>query len=64
MLNDETQLLQFGSSIEREYFSYYDDLAARFSSWNQFPSEEDPHTLYKFVSLEVNLNKDLIETSR
>ena len=29
-----------------------------------FPSEEDPNARYKSVSLEVNLNKDIIQINR
>ena len=46
------------------FYSYIDDLTQRYSAWNYFPTKENPNSLYKFTSIEINLNKDLKQINR
>lgn len=47
--------MQLGYSQDTDFFSYSSDLP-RISSWNKYPSPEDPYSRYKFTSLEVNFS--------
>ena len=55
MLSDETQIFQVGYSQDTEYYEYWSKLPET-SSWNKFPTEENPLARYKFTSLEVNFS--------
>ena len=57
ILSDETQVLQLGYSEERIFYSYHRKLPEA-SSWNIFPSEQNPLSRYKFTSVEVNHSPD------
>ena len=58
-MSDETELVQFGFSTDTLFNSYDDNITPQYSAWNKFPTEQDPHSLYKYASVEINLNKDL-----
>ena len=60
MISDETQIVQFGNSVDREFNSFVDNITPQYSSWSNFPTDDNPLNLYKFASFEVNLNKDLV----
>ena len=62
-LEDETQILQFGYSEDREFYSYLPETPAP-SAWNKFPSKEDPFSRYKFTSLEVNFSPNSLTINR
>ena len=64
MIEDETGFVQVGTVTEREYTSYLDNITPLYSSWNKFPTDQDPYSLYKYASFEINLNKGLQVTSR
>ena len=51
--------MQVGNSDDRYFTSHVDNIAPKFSSWSNYPSKEDPLSLYKFSSLEINLYRDL-----
>ena len=60
MVSDETQFVQFGFEVEREYLTYKEQLTPIYSAWNSFPTKDNPYALYKYASLEVNLSKDMV----
>ena len=60
MISDETQIIQLGDSVDREFNSFVNNITPNFSSWSNFPTDEKPLNLYKFASFEINLNKDLV----
>ena len=60
MISDETQIVQFGNSVDREFNSFVDNITPQYSSWSNFPTDDKPFNLYKFASFEINLNKDLV----
>ena len=55
---DETSFLQLG---QQKSFSFFDFELNKVvpSFWNKFPSEKEPENRYKFVSINVNQDKDL-----
>lgn len=40
MISDETQLVQFGNSVDREYNSFVDNITPLVSSWSNFPTDD------------------------
>ena len=56
-------MLQFGLANEIEFYDYKVN-PNEVSSWNRYPTEEDPSRKYKFTSIEFNLSTDLKITSR
>ena len=64
MVSDETQLFQLGESEDREFHSYVDNIKSMYSAWQDFPTEENPYTLYKYASMEINLFKDMRQINR
>ena len=56
-------MLQLGFSEEIEFFEYQTSSSLP-SSWNRYPTEEDPSRKYKFTSIEWNLSSDLKITNR
>ena len=54
-LEDESLLFQMGFSQDYS-FNEYDHEFPQPSSWNKFPTVENPSRKYKFTSLEVNLS--------
>ena len=63
-LSDETDLVQLGYSTDTKFNSYDNVINPQYSSWTTFPTDEDPFSLYKYASVEVNLNKDLAMINR
>lgn len=63
LLEDETQLFQFGYADEKEFYSYEMGLPQP-SAWNKFPTKEQPLTRYKFSSLEVWFGQDSLTINR
>ena len=58
MLSDETELVQYGMSVE-DYFNEFKHAGAAYpSSWTKYPTDEDPYTKYKFTSIEINFSQD------
>ena len=46
-------------------FNSYDNIInPQYSAWTNFPSDKDPFALYKYASVEINLNKDLAMINR
>ena len=60
---DESQTLQLGFSDDLEFYTFSVD-AARSSSWNKFPTPENPSTRYKFTSVEIILDPDKLVVNR
>ena len=52
--------MQFGFSEDTEYFGYDPDFKTFPSSWNVYPTPEEPGSKYKFVGFEISFKKDLI----
>ena len=46
------------------FYSYVDSLDQKISSWNIYPTKENPNTRFKFTSVELNLNKDIDQINR
>ena len=57
--SDESSLLQgvSGPYVD-DFFSSSRDNQITYSSWNQFPTEDNPNGLYKFVSFSVSRDLD------
>ena len=64
LLSDQTDFLQLGSSYSRYFYSGFNDLNPQPSSWNKFPTEEDPFAQYKFCSVSFELDKNLRQINR
>lgn len=63
--SDETDLVQLGNKDETDFYNLnMQTFQLGVSSWNLYPTEEDPGSLYKFTSLYMKVSRDLIETSR
>ena len=46
------------------FYSIVNEFKQQISSWNNYPTKEDPDALYKFTSIEVNFNKDINQINR
>lgn len=57
MLSDETTLLQFGYSNEKQFLTYVNRGNVP-SSWNKFPTKQSPGTRYKYTAIEINFSSD------
>ena len=55
MLEEETEYLQYGQYTESEYFQYFMGFPQA-SSWNTFPTTENPSSRYKYISVELNMS--------
>lgn len=65
LLNDDTEIVQVGDSVERYYNSYIEEkLIPKYSAWNTPITEDNPTNRYKFASLEVNMSRDLRQIDR
>ena len=62
-LEDESQVFQVGFSQDYTFHDYSHFLPQP-SSWNKFPTKEDPSRRYKFTSLEVNMSLDKLVVNR
>jgi len=60
---DESQTLQLGFAEEIEFYKFSVD-AARASSWNKFPTPQNPSTRYKYSSVEIILDPDKLVVNR
>ena len=63
MLEDETDILQYGVTKQTNFYTNT-MLSSAVSSWNKFPTPENPLTRYKFTSFEVNFSPDFHTISR
>ena len=52
-----------GGSVDTFYYTHLDPVNKP-TSWNTYPSESNPDALYKFASLNIALNRDLIVNHR
>ena len=59
VLSDETDFLQLGQQSETLFYSAFNDMSPNPSSWNSFPTEEDPEAQYKFFSVSFEFDKHL-----
>ena len=62
-LSDETQIFQFGYSEDRNFYSFFSKVPEA-SAWNNFPTEKNPLSRYKFSSIEVNFSADQQRVNR
>ena len=62
-LNDETSLVQLGQSAVT-MFHDYTPATINASSFNRFPTKEKPNRNYKFTSLSIDRNLDLVSINR
>ena len=59
-LTDETSFVQVGQSTTKTFYGKNDSsMLSQASSWDVFPTKQNPFTKYKFTSVEINLNKTL-----
>ncbi len=56
-------MLQYGLSNDMTFYEY-SHTATKPSSWNKYPTPEDPSRRYKFVSLEVIVGLDKLVVGR
>lgn len=59
MLTDETDFLQLGQQTLTTFYSAVNDMNPNPSSWNVFPTKENPLAQYKFMSVSFELDKSL-----
>ena len=64
LLADETQFLQLGTEIETFFYSAFNDMDPNPSSWNTFPTPENPLAQYKYMSVSFELDKNLRQINR
>ena len=62
-LEDEVSFLQYGQQEESSFYNY-NLKSFEPSSWIIFPTAEKPNTLYKYVSVEINLSQDVVNWNR
>ena len=55
--------MQYGQEVETEFMSHSLSLAMP-SAWNRFPTVENPSLQYKYLSVEFNLDMDLMSWQR
>ena len=64
-LNDATDLFQIFDGEDKKFYApVTENFQVKDSSWNEFPSELEPDNKYKFYSLHVSTNSDLLEINR
>lgn len=54
-LEDESSYLQYGQEAEYEFYAY-ELPPPKPSSWNDYPTPENPLGLFKYGSIEINLS--------
>lgn len=59
LLEDESSYLQYGQETETEYVSFSLSQALP-SAWIYFPTAENPSTRFKYLSVEINFDMDLV----
>ena len=62
-LHDESDYLQFGQEENYEFYAY-ELPPPKPSSWNVYPTRENPQGIFKYGSIEVNMSQDLITWNR
>ena len=62
-LEDESDMFQYGEYDSTEFYEYSRDIAQP-SSWNKFPTSENPSRRYKFASLDLIVGPDKMIISR
>ena len=56
-LNDESDYFQYGQEAKETFYTFKLPPPSP-SSWIYYPTEEQPSTLYKFTSIEINFTLD------
>ena len=64
ILNDATDFFQLGNPSEKKFYSGSDSLYSDSTSWNIFPTEDNPLARYKYASLQFTFEKDLTVIDR
>lgn len=59
LLEDATAYFQYGQEVETEYLSFSMS-SAKPSAWINFPTEDNPSSRYKYLSVEINFDMDLM----
>jgi hypothetical protein len=62
-LEDETEIVQSGLSHDTEFYEYGSGTPHP-SSWNKYPTEENPSRRYKFISLDLVVGSDKLIINR
>mmetsp|Transcript_2845 Transcript_2845/g.3878 ORF Transcript_2845/g.3878 Transcript_2845/m.3878 type:complete len:138 (+) Transcript_2845:506-919(+) len=63
-LEDDSEYLSYGVSEEESFLTLKTDGNLIYSSWNEFPSAENPYSDYKFASFAVMRESDVEVISR
>ena len=63
IIKDETDFLQYGQEEENEIYTF-EWPAPLPSAWIHFPTEENPSTKYKFISVEFNYSPHITTWAR
>ena len=65
-MSDETDYIQVGQYVAHDFVNYDTSrsLFAELSSWDTFPTDDNPETFYKFFSVHLQLSKSLNNFTR
>ena len=64
-LDDETDYFQYGQSTTTNFYRKGNDsLQTHASTWNSFPTKDEPNKHYKFASVAIYFNGELVQISR
>ncbi len=60
---DESQTVQLGISEDIQFYQF-SHKAPVASSWNKYPTKENPSSRYKFTSIEIIVDPDKLVVNR
>ena len=63
MLEDETSFVQYGQQNDYEFYTFRMQPAVP-SSWNKWPTPENPGSKFKYASIEIDLAQDQLTWTR
>ena len=58
-MSDESELVQFGDSVDTYYYSHKEPKNQP-TAWSRFPTPEEPFSKYKYASINLTLDRDLV----
>ena len=62
---DETALVQINNEEEKTFFNKSEnELVLKDSSWNNFPTDDEPYAKYKYIGAAIKLNENLLQVKR
>ena len=63
ILEDESEFLQYGQSLEYTFYKQ-DLLTTEQSSWSHYPTADNPFGLFKYMSFDIYFSQDLQKINR